>query len=41
MMSIVLDADPLATAYNLQRTGVRNFDMGQTEWHELFKESSR
>jgi hypothetical protein len=40
MASIVFDADPLATAYNLQRKGVKNFDIGQTEWHDLFKDSN-
>lgn len=37
MVSIVFDADPLVTAYSLQRKGVKDFDIHQTEWHRLFK----
>jgi hypothetical protein len=38
MVSIVFDADSLATAYNLQRKGVRDFEIDHNEWHMLFKD---
>lgn len=37
MISLVFDADPLATAYTLQRKGIKKSEIDDTEWYMLFK----